>query len=222
VGTRRKQSEQGDSDKVAERRLGPTHLGGAVEPGGIDDEDDARDQDFAEPARNEEHRRENDAPETQFRKAHRRCEVEHVPGDPEEQRTEQEHRDECQKRKGEPAGDEGAESEDSQDDAEDGAHRPSLWRRAVGSGGCRERTACSVLMVTVSSSAPEEITAHLDYYKALHKELVSSGELVESEVLAGPDLAKIVTSDGVTAPVVTDWAFSGVQGDEPSRTALPG
>jgi hypothetical protein len=54
---------------------------------------------------------------------------------------------------------------------------------------------------------PEEITAHLDYYKALHKELVSSGELVQQEVLAGPDLAKIVTSDGVTAPVVTDGPF---------------
>ena len=54
---------------------------------------------------------------------------------------------------------------------------------------------------------PEEITAHLDYYKALHKKLVDSGELVESEVLAGPDLAKIVTSDGVTAPVVTDGPF---------------
>jgi hypothetical protein len=53
---------------------------------------------------------------------------------------------------------------------------------------------------------PEEITAHLDYYKALHKELVDSGELVQSEVLAGPDLAKIVTSDG-TAPVVTDGPF---------------
>ena len=54
---------------------------------------------------------------------------------------------------------------------------------------------------------PEEIAAHLDYYKALHKQLVSSGELVESEVLAGPDVAKIVTSDGVTAPVVTDGPF---------------
>jgi hypothetical protein len=54
---------------------------------------------------------------------------------------------------------------------------------------------------------PEEITAHLDHYKALHKELVNSGELVESEVLAGPDLAKIVTSDGLTAPVVTDGPF---------------
>ena len=54
---------------------------------------------------------------------------------------------------------------------------------------------------------PEEITAHLDYYKRLHNELVNSGELVQSEVLAGPDLAKIVTSDGRTAPVVTDGPF---------------
>jgi hypothetical protein len=54
---------------------------------------------------------------------------------------------------------------------------------------------------------PEEVTAHLDYYKALHGELVASGELVQSEVLAGPDLAKIVTSDGKGAPVVTDGPF---------------
>jgi hypothetical protein len=53
---------------------------------------------------------------------------------------------------------------------------------------------------------PEEITAHLDYYKALNDELVRSGELVQTEVLAGPDLAKIVTSDGVK-PVVTDGPF---------------
>ena len=54
---------------------------------------------------------------------------------------------------------------------------------------------------------PEEVTAHLDYYRALHRELVDSGELVESEILAPPDLAKIVTSDGATAPVVTDGPF---------------
>ena len=53
---------------------------------------------------------------------------------------------------------------------------------------------------------PEEVDAHLDYYRALHKELVASGELVQSEVLAGPDLAAIVTSDG-TAPVITDGPF---------------
>jgi hypothetical protein len=53
---------------------------------------------------------------------------------------------------------------------------------------------------------PEEITAHLDYYRALHRKLVASGELVQSEVLTAPQLARIVTSDG-TAPVVTDGPF---------------
>jgi hypothetical protein len=54
---------------------------------------------------------------------------------------------------------------------------------------------------------PEEIEAHLDYYGALAKELLDSGERVASEILVGPDLAKIVTSDGVNAPVVTDGPF---------------
>ena len=53
---------------------------------------------------------------------------------------------------------------------------------------------------------PEEIEAHLDYYRQLGEELVASGERVQSEVLAGPDLAKIVTSNGVT-PVITDGPF---------------
>jgi hypothetical protein len=54
---------------------------------------------------------------------------------------------------------------------------------------------------------PDEITAHLDYYRALRTELLASGEVVASEVLTGPDLAKIVTSDGISAPVVTDGPF---------------
>ena len=54
---------------------------------------------------------------------------------------------------------------------------------------------------------PEEITAHLNYYEVLHRELVASGELVDSQVLSGPDLAKIVTSNGQAAPVVTDGPF---------------
>jgi hypothetical protein len=53
---------------------------------------------------------------------------------------------------------------------------------------------------------PEEIDAHFDYYRALNAELTASGELVQTEILTGPDLAKIVTSDG-TAPVVTDGPF---------------
>jgi len=53
---------------------------------------------------------------------------------------------------------------------------------------------------------PEEIDAHLDYYRALHQELVENGEIVASEILVGPDLAKIVRSDGTT-PIVTDGPF---------------
>jgi hypothetical protein len=53
---------------------------------------------------------------------------------------------------------------------------------------------------------PEEVQAHLEYYGALNRDLAERGELVEHQVLAGPDLAKIVTSDG-TAPVVTDGPF---------------
>ena len=54
---------------------------------------------------------------------------------------------------------------------------------------------------------PEEVAAHMDYYRALNKELRETGELVEVEALAGPDAAKIVTFDGLTAPVVTDGPF---------------
>jgi hypothetical protein len=53
---------------------------------------------------------------------------------------------------------------------------------------------------------PEEITAHLDYYGALREELLASGERIQSEVLAGPDLAKIVTSDG-SETLVIDGPF---------------
>ena len=46
----------------------------------------------------------------------------------------------------------------------------------------------------------------MDYYAALHRELLASGELVTQEALTGPELARVVTSDG-TAPVVTDGPF---------------
>lgn len=64
-----------------------------------------------------------------------------------------------------------------------------------------------VVETPMSEWKPEEVQAHLDYYEALHHELVDSGELVDSKVLTGPELAKIVTSDGMTAPVVTDGPF---------------
>ena len=54
---------------------------------------------------------------------------------------------------------------------------------------------------------PEEVEAHMAYYGALNRELMASGELVQTQILASPDVAKVVTSDGITAPVVTDGPF---------------
>jgi hypothetical protein len=41
----------------------------------------------------------------------------------------------------------------------------------------------------------------------LSRELTASGELVDITILTGPDLAKVVTSDGTGVPVVTDGPF---------------
>ncbi|ROS75365.1 YciI family protein [Cellulomonas sp. PhB143] len=56
---------------------------------------------------------------------------------------------------------------------------------------------------------PAEVQAHLDHYTALNDELRASGELVGGEILAGPDVAKIVTSDG-GAPMVTAGPFAEI------------
>lgn len=53
---------------------------------------------------------------------------------------------------------------------------------------------------------PEEVQAHLAYYDELNRELTKSGELVDGLALTGPDVAKVVRSDGTT-PVVTDGPF---------------
>ena len=54
---------------------------------------------------------------------------------------------------------------------------------------------------------PEEVEAHMAHYRAINRELLATGELVQTEILATPDLARVVTSDGITAPVVTDGPF---------------
>ncbi|MET7421954.1 YciI family protein [Dactylosporangium sp. NPDC005555] len=56
--------------------------------------------------------------------------------------------------------------------------------------------------------APEEITAHMDYYGALRQELLDSGELFDQHALTGPEHAKVVTWDGSGAPVVSDGPFA--------------
>ncbi len=82
VGSRREYGEQGDSHEVAERGLRPLHLRSTVEPRGIDEKDDPRDYDLAEPADDEEQRGQDDRPEAKLGQTERMPEVEHVPGDP--------------------------------------------------------------------------------------------------------------------------------------------
>ena len=58
---------------------------------------------------------------------------------------------------------------------------------------------------------PEEVEAHTAHYRAINRELLATGELVQTEILTVPDLAKVGTSDGITVllermthnPVVT-------------------
>jgi hypothetical protein len=54
---------------------------------------------------------------------------------------------------------------------------------------------------------PDEVKAHMDYYKVLEKELAESGEQIQEMGLADPRLARIVRSDGFSAPVVSDGPF---------------
>jgi hypothetical protein len=55
---------------------------------------------------------------------------------------------------------------------------------------------------------PAEIQAHIDFQLALGAELRRTGEFVDAQGLAWPDEARIVTSDGRNAPVVTDGPFA--------------
>ena len=65
--------------------------------------------------------------------------------------------------------------------------------------------ACDVPM---DQWAPEDIRAHITFQHDLNKELDESGELVDAQGLAGPDLAKFVTFDGTGTPVVTDGPYA--------------
>lgn len=61
----------------------------------------------------------------------------------------------------------------------------------------------------MSRWAPEEVDAHLAYYATLNDELLASGELVGGEILAGPDVAAVVRSDG-GATTVSEGPFAEV------------
>ncbi|HEY3605909.1 MAG TPA: YciI family protein [Pseudonocardiaceae bacterium] len=62
--------------------------------------------------------------------------------------------------------------------------------------------------VPMSDWAPQDIKAHIDFQHTVNKELLDKGELVDAQGLAGPELAKFVTFDGVGSPVVTDGPFA--------------
>jgi hypothetical protein len=61
---------------------------------------------------------------------------------------------------------------------------------------------------SMSELAPEDAQARGAAMMAIHQELTERGELVGAEGLTGPEAAKIVTHDGVGAPVVTDGPFA--------------
>ena len=61
----------------------------------------------------------------------------------------------------------------------------------------------------------EEVAAHLNYYQVLAQALVASGELVESTILTGPDLAHIVRSDGRSALISAVPGRHGVPTQQP-------
>lgn len=54
---------------------------------------------------------------------------------------------------------------------------------------------------------PEDVKAHIEFQHTLNPELLERGELVDAQGLAGPDQAKVVVSDGVSAPRVIDGPY---------------
>ena len=53
---------------------------------------------------------------------------------------------------------------------------------------------------------PAAVTAHIEFQKDFNAELSERGELVEAQALTGPELARVVVSDGAS-PVITDGPF---------------
>lgn len=55
--------------------------------------------------------------------------------------------------------------------------------------------------------APGDIKHHIEFQQRMGQELTERGEMVDGQGLAGPETAKIVVSDGLTAPVISDGPF---------------
>lgn len=59
----------------------------------------------------------------------------------------------------------------------------------------------------ITEWAPEDVKAHIEFQHTLNAELLGSGELVDAQGLAGPDVAKVVVSDGVNPPRIIDGPY---------------
>jgi hypothetical protein len=59
----------------------------------------------------------------------------------------------------------------------------------------------------IDTWAPQDLQRHIQFQHDLGAELVATGEFVDGQGLAWPQTAKLVRSDGVSAPVVTDGPF---------------
>ena len=61
--------------------------------------------------------------------------------------------------------------------------------------------------VPMNEWTPEDVRAHLDFQHTLNAELLDRGELVDAQGLAGPDVAKVVVSDGINPPRIIDGPY---------------
>ena len=59
----------------------------------------------------------------------------------------------------------------------------------------------------ITTWAPQDIKAHIDFMHRVNRELTEKGELVAAEGLAGPDQVKVVRAKKGGAPAVTDGPF---------------
>ena len=59
----------------------------------------------------------------------------------------------------------------------------------------------------VSSWAPADLQAHMDFMHRLNQEITATGEFVDGQGLAGPGEAKVVRATPGGAPAVTDGPF---------------
>jgi len=59
----------------------------------------------------------------------------------------------------------------------------------------------------ITEWAPEDIAAHIAFQEKFGAELSERGELVDGQGLAGPEVAKVVVSDGSSTPLISDGPF---------------